>query len=59
MYRMAAAYSQEIAPRLMFEATFDLNLQHGNIYTLQSVDTIGRNVAMVRLVATSAPPVRQ
>jgi hypothetical protein len=59
VYRMAAAYSQVIAPRLTFEATYDLNLQHGNIYTLQSVDTISRNVAMVRLVATSAPTVRQ
>jgi hypothetical protein len=59
VYRMAAAYSQAIAPRLTFEATYDLNLQHGNIYTLQSVDTISRNVVMVRLVATSAPTVRQ
>jgi hypothetical protein len=59
VYRMAAAYSQEIAPRLMFEASYDLNLQHGNIYTLQSVDTIGRNVTMVRLVVTSATTVRQ
>src|SRR5262249_33952843 len=33
VYRLAAAYSQEIAPRLTVEATCDLNLQHGNIYT--------------------------
>ena len=59
VYRVSAGYSQEIAPRLTFEATCDLNLQHGNIYTLETVDTVGRNVAMVRLIAASAEAPRR
>jgi hypothetical protein len=59
VYHVSAGYSQAIATRLTFEAACDLNLQHGNIYTLQTVDTIRRNVAMVRLIAASAEAPRR
>ncbi len=54
VYRVSAGYSQDIATRLALEATYDLNLQHGNIYTVERLDTVGRQVAMVRLVAAAA-----
>ena len=59
VYRLSAGYSQDIGARVLFEAAYELNLQRGNIYTSQSIDTIRRHVAMVRLVATSTPARRQ
>jgi len=59
VYRVSAGYSQPIATRLTLDATYDLNLQRGNIYTVQTLDTIGRHVAMLRLVATAAEAPRR
>ena len=59
VYRVSAGYSQAIAARLTLEATCDLNLQHGNIYSLETIDTLRRNVAMVRLIATTAEAPRR
>jgi len=59
VYHVSAGYSQAIAARLTFEATCDLNLQRGNIYSLETIDTVRRNVAMVRLIAASAEAPRR
>jgi hypothetical protein len=38
---------------------YDVNVQRGNIYTAQSVETIGRNRVLVTIIAaTAAAPLR-
>jgi hypothetical protein len=54
VYRLSVGGLRPIGRRLAFEASYDLNLQHGNIYARQRVETIGRHVAVLRLVAAAA-----
>jgi len=59
VYRVSIGGMQPIGRRLAIEASYDLNLQHGNIYAAQSVETIARNVVVLKLVAAATKPVRR
>jgi hypothetical protein len=59
VYRVSFAGVQPVGRRFAIEASYDLNLQHGSIYAAQSVETIGRNVIVLRLVARATEPGRR
>jgi len=56
VYRLALSCARPVTRRLAFEADYDFNLQHGNIYSAQALETIERNLALVRLVVAAARP---
>jgi hypothetical protein len=51
VYRVSIGGLQPLGRRLAIQASYDLNLQHGNIYAAQRVETISRNVIVLKLVA--------
>jgi hypothetical protein len=57
VYRLAFAATRPMGRWLSLDAAYDLNVQHGDIYTARPQDRIARHVAMIRLGA--APPVRK
>jgi hypothetical protein len=59
VYRVSIGGRQPVGRRLAIEASYDLNLQHGNIYAAQSAETIGRNVIVLKLVAATREPARR
>jgi hypothetical protein len=59
VYRVSVAGVQPVGHRLAIEASYDRNLQHGSIYATRSVETIGRNVIVVKLVAAAKAPPRR
>jgi hypothetical protein len=59
VYRVSIGGLQPIGRRLAIEASYDLNLQHGNIYAAQSVETIRRNAIVLKLVAAATEPARR
>jgi hypothetical protein len=59
VYRVSFAGAQPVGRRFAIEASYDLNLQHGSIYATRSVETIGRNVIMLKLVAAATEPARR
>ncbi|HMD36505.1 MAG TPA: hypothetical protein VKH42_16120 [Vicinamibacterales bacterium] len=54
VYRLTAGCDWPIAKRFVIRGDYDVNVQSGNIYGAQSVETIGRNRLLVSLVATTA-----
>jgi len=54
VYRLTAGCDWAIARRFVIRGDYDLNVQRGNIYSAQSIETIGRNRLLVSLVATTA-----
>ena len=59
VYRLSLSCARPIASRLSIEAAYDANLQRGNVYSGQSIATIDRNVALLKLVvAETATPRR-
>jgi hypothetical protein len=54
VYRMIAGCEWPLAKRLTVRADYDVNVQRGNIYMAQSIETIGRNRIMVSLAASAA-----
>jgi hypothetical protein len=59
VYRVSIGGVQPVGRRLAIEASYDMNLQHGDIYTAQSVETIGRHVVVVKLVAAATEASRR
>jgi hypothetical protein len=53
VYRVSLGGVQPVGRRLAIEASYDVNVQRGDIYAAQSVETIGRHVVMVKLVAAA------
>ena len=58
VYRLSLSCARPIASRLSVEAAYDVNLQRGNVYTGRSIDTIERNVALLKLVVGDTTPAR-
>ena len=52
VYRMTAGCEWPIARRFAVRGDYDVNVQRGNIFTAQSVETIGRNRVLVSIVAS-------
>jgi hypothetical protein len=59
VYRLSVGGLRPIGRRLGVEASYDLNLQRGNIYAGHRVETIGRHVAVLKLVANAAKRARR
>jgi hypothetical protein len=59
VYRVSVGCVQPVASRFAIEASYDLNLQRGNIYTAHSVETIGRNVVMLKFAVAAVEPARR
>jgi hypothetical protein len=58
VYRMSIGGVQPVGRRFAIEASYDLNVQHGNIYAAERVETIGRHVLVLKLVAAATEPAR-
>jgi hypothetical protein len=54
-YRFSLGCAWPISRHIGAEAGYDTDLQRGNLYTRQSVQSIRRNLATVRIVVTKAP----
>ena len=54
VYRVAFGVAGSIGRWLWLDASYDMNLQHGDLYAARPLDRIARHVAQIRLVA--APP---
>jgi len=54
VYRLAAGCEWPLAKRFALRGDYDFNVQEGNIFTAQSVETIGRNRVLVSIVASAA-----
>ena len=59
VYRVSIGGIRPVGRRLAIQASYDLNLQHGSIYAAQRVETIGRNVIVVKLVAGATEAARR
>jgi hypothetical protein len=59
VYRVSIGGTQPVGGRLAIQASYDLNLQHGSIYAARTVETIGRNVIVLKLVAAATEPARR
>ena len=59
VYRVSLGSMQPVGRRFAIQASYDLNLQRGNIYAAQTVESIRRNVIMLKLVATATEPARR
>jgi hypothetical protein len=54
VYRLALGARRSMTRWLSLDASYDLNVQHGDIYAVRTHDRMSRHVALVRLLA--APP---
>ena len=51
VYRVAFGVAGSIGRWLSLDASYDMNLQHGDIYFTRPLDRIARHVAQIRVVA--------
>jgi hypothetical protein len=59
VYRVSIGYIQPLGSVFALDASYDINNQRGNIYTAAQFETIGRHVAMAKLVAQRGGAVRR
>jgi hypothetical protein len=55
VYRLTAGCEWPIAKHLVIRSDYDVNVQQGNVYSAQSVETIGRNRILVSLATAVSP----
>jgi len=51
VYRIAVGVAGSIGRWLWLDASYDMNVQHGDIYAMRPLDRIARHVAQIRAVA--------
>jgi hypothetical protein len=56
-YRLSGGCAWRLAPGLSFEADYDSDLQHGNLYAAQAAQVIRRDVVTMRVIVAQAAPV--
>jgi hypothetical protein len=54
VYRLSGRCEWPVGRRLLITGAYDVNVQRGNIYTAESVETIGHNRLLVTLAVASA-----
>jgi hypothetical protein len=52
VYRVAFGMAGSIGRWLSLDASYDMNLQHGDVYAARPLDRIARHVAQIRVVAS-------
>jgi hypothetical protein len=59
VYRLSVGCVQPVGRRAAIELSYDVNVQHGNIYAAQRMETIGRHVVRLSLVTAAAGSARR